>query len=86
MGNHSTDSGKNLRGAVEPMYGGSFGGPGSTKLGNEVATATVCGVGGSRTLYGQAGTQSQHGPVAGKPAPQGKDILREFGPDVPGRK
>jgi hypothetical protein len=66
LGNHSTDSGKNLRGAVEPMYGGSFGGPGSTKLGNEVAlNVGGGGVGTGRVLYGQSGTQAQHGAVSG---------------------
>jgi hypothetical protein len=39
------------------------------------------GVGGGRTLHGQAGQQSQHGPVAGKVQPQGRDILSSFGPE-----
>ena len=37
MGNHSTDSGKTLRNPATPLSAGTFGGPGSTKLGNEVA-------------------------------------------------
>ena len=84
LGNHSTDSGKNLRGAVEPMYGGSFGGPGSTKLGNEVAlNVGGGGVGTGRVRYGQGGTQAQHGQVnPGKPTPA-RDILGEFGSDSP---
>jgi hypothetical protein len=87
MSNHSTDSGRVLPNPATPMYGGSFGGPGSTKLGNEVAlNVGGGGVGTGRVLYGQSGTQAQHGPVnPGKPTPA-RDILREFGPDVPGRK
>jgi hypothetical protein len=42
-----------------------------------------CGTG--RTIY-KTGTQEQHGPVAGTVRPAGKDILSEFGPDVPGRR
>ena len=30
------------------------------------------------------GTQATHGPVAGKPAPQGRDILSDFGRDSAG--
>jgi hypothetical protein len=45
------------------------------------------GVGGGRTLYGQAGTQATHGPVApgeadrNREAPGSRDILREYGPE-----
>jgi hypothetical protein len=42
-----------------------------TKFGNEVAANTVCGVGGSRTIYA-TGTQTTHGSVAGTPKPQGR--------------
>jgi hypothetical protein len=80
--NHPTDGGgKTLRGGVEPMMSGKLVRPGQPEMGNTLAAATVCGVGGSRTLYGQAGTQSQHGPVAGSTKPAGKDILNSFGPD-----
>jgi hypothetical protein len=84
MSNHATDSGKALRNPATPLSAGSFGGPGSTKLGNEVALDVGGGgVGTGRTLYGQSGTQAQHGAVAGSPAPAGKDILNSFGPDSP---
>ncbi len=83
LGNHSTDSGKNLRGAVEPMYGGSFGGPGSTKLGNEVALNVGGGGPGTGRTVQHCGTQGTHGPVnPGKPTPA-RDILGEFGSDSP---
>ncbi len=35
------------------------------------------------TMYGNCGTQSQHGPVAGTTKPQGRDILSEFGSESP---
>ena len=35
------------------------------------------------TNYGSCGTQGQHGSVAGTPAPQGRDILSEFGRESP---
>jgi hypothetical protein len=88
MGNHATDKGKMLRGQPEPVRTGAVGGPGSTKLGNKVAEATVRGPGGSRTIYG-AGTQKQNGGAAGKLVGPGVDILNSFGPDsagVRGRK
>jgi hypothetical protein len=49
--------------------------------GNAVAASTVCGVGGSRTIY-KSGGQGIHGaPVQGStPAP--KDILSEYGPET----
>jgi hypothetical protein len=85
--NHSTDSGEKLPNPATPLYGGSMPGVGATKLGNE--TALNVGGGGpgiGRTLYGQSGTNQQYGPAAGKPAPQGRPILEDFGPNVPGRK
>jgi hypothetical protein len=54
--------------------------PPSVALGNSVAASTVCGPGGSRSVM-PSGGQGQHGPVAGKPAPQGRDILGSFGPE-----
>jgi hypothetical protein len=52
--------------------------------GNAVAASTVCGVGGSRTVY-KTGTQMLHGKVAG-PAPiQGREILGAFGPETSNR-
>jgi hypothetical protein len=84
MGNHSTDNGRVLRNPATPLSAGAFGGPGSTKLGNEVAlNVGGGGVGTGRTLYGQSGTQSQHGAVnPGKPT-SARDILGDFGSDSP---
>ena len=36
------------------------------------------GPGSGRTLYGQGGTQQQHGPATGPAPVQGRDIFREF--------
>ena len=56
MGNHSTDSGKDVRNPVKPIKAATFGGPGSTKLGNEVAlNVGGGGPGAGRTRYGQGG-------------------------------
>jgi hypothetical protein len=49
----------------------------ATPMGNQVASQTVCGVGGSRTVM-RAGTQATHGPVAGPAPVQGRNIFREF--------
>jgi hypothetical protein len=35
------------------------------------------------TMYGNCGTQSQYGSVAGQPKPQGREILGEFGRESP---
>jgi hypothetical protein len=40
------------------------------------------GPGTGRTLYGQSGTQSVHGPVVQGSAPGQRDILSEFGREV----
>jgi hypothetical protein len=52
--------------------------------GNDVAASTVCGPGGSRTIY-KSGFQALTGkpsPGEGKIGPSaGKDILSEYGPD-----
>jgi len=55
------------------------------ELGN--ACALNVGKGGpgtGRTIHA-SGSQSQHGPVAGTPRGPTPDILREYGPDMPGR-
>jgi hypothetical protein len=53
--------------------------------GNAVAASTVCGVGGSRTIY-KSGTQQVHGPVVQGQSPGRRDILSEFGPESRGRR
>lgn len=78
MGGRSTK----LPNPATPMIAGSMAGVGATKLGNEVAlNVGGGGPGAGRTLYGQSGVQGQHGPVAGSTKPQGREILRDFGPD-----
>ena len=54
------------------------------RMGNDLAEATKCGPGGSRTVY-RSGFQALTGkpsPGEGKIGPNaGKDILSEYGPD-----
>jgi hypothetical protein len=83
MGNHTANSGKALRGVVEPVRGATApkGGPGGVALGNAAAkNVGAGGPGAGRVVYG-SGTQGQHGAAAGSPKPAGRDILSDFGPD-----
>lgn len=78
VGSHTTTgsgsrSDTNYRG--QPLFKGQ-GGP-QSKLGNEIAATTVCGVGGSRTIH-KTGSQ-QSGPV--REMPKGREILGDFGPE-----
>ena len=74
MSNHSTDSGRVLPNPATPMIAGKMPDVGATKLGNEVAlNVGGGGPGTGRNLYGQSGTNAQHGPAAGKPAPGPSD-------------
>ena len=69
VGDHVTNQGATGYGGINP-FGAGQGYP--SKLGNEVAATTVCGVGGSRTIY-KTGVQSQHGaPAPGNPPPKGE--------------
>jgi hypothetical protein len=80
IGNHVTaDGGKstNYRGEGPIHQGAGFR---PAEMGNAVAAATKCGVGGSRTIY-SSGSQGTQGPVnPGKPSPS-RDILSQFGDD-----
>jgi hypothetical protein len=82
-GDHATGSGKIHRSAIERVEGPR---PISVKLGNEMAKP--CGPRGEgRTLYGQSGSQQQSGSANPGNAPaKNTDILKQFGPDVPGRR
>ena len=88
MGNHSTGSGKIHKSAVERVEGPRPVSAG-VMLGNENAkqlSGANCGVGKGRVIL-RSGGQGQHGPSAPGSAPaKNTDILRQFGPDVPGRK
>jgi hypothetical protein len=56
----------------------------SVALGNEVAlNVGGGGPGTGRTVTGKSGTNAQYGPPEGKPKPQGRDILREYGSESP---
>jgi hypothetical protein len=75
QGSHTTNrTDSSYRG--EKLYGGR----GYEPPGMISDPVKAVGVGGGRTIYG-TGTQSQHGQVAGKPSPQGREILREYGRD-----
>jgi hypothetical protein len=54
------------------------------RSGNDVAASTVCGPGGSRTVYerGISGVHGKASPGEGKIGPNaGRDILSEYGPE-----
>src|SRR5690348_4142489 len=65
-----------LTGATKPA-----GGPGGVPLGNEVAGNVGAGGPGAGREVHRTGSQAQHGPVEGRPAAQGRDILSQFGPE-----
>jgi hypothetical protein len=77
LGNKATDHAGKLKGSAEKLVGSKR--PLPSRLGNEVAASTICGVGGSRAVS-KSGSQQQWGPAApGNPRPSGGDILSEFG-------
>jgi hypothetical protein len=84
-GNHATSRARTLTKSIERVEGPR---PISVPLGNEVArNVGKGGCGTGRTLYGQSGSQGTHGSVnPGNPPAKNTDILRQFGPDVPGRR
>jgi hypothetical protein len=87
-GNHATDTRELLRKDVERVRGGlrPAGGPGGIPLGNQTAKECGQGPGGGRVVM-RSGSQQQYGVAASDSAPaKNTDILRQFGPDVPGRK
>jgi hypothetical protein len=81
QGNHTMRGPTNYRG--EPVVTSMPAG-GDQRLGNAVAASTVCGPGGSRSVMA-TGSQQQHGMPEGRAAPQGRDILSDFGPEEGGR-
>jgi hypothetical protein len=79
LGDHVT-SGRPANRAAEPMKAAA---PYKSALGNEVAAATVCGPGGSRTVH-RSGSQGQHGQAtaaANKPTSLPKDVHGFVGPE-----
>src|SRR5262245_11112942 len=77
-GNHTTDKGDLPFKSRQLDVGRGY----QTPVG---PTKAVPGPGGGRTIH-QRGSQGQHGPVAGQRPGPPRDILSEFGPDVPGRR
>src|SRR6266446_674002 len=51
----------------------------ASTLGNTLAPKVTCGPGGSRTVQ-KSGSQAQHGPSAGGPRPEARDIFKDFPP------
>jgi hypothetical protein len=82
VGDHSTNKGSTgyrgdpVRGAYRPP-----GSPGSILLGNAIAgNVKGGGPGAGRVLYGQSGTQGQHGsPAPGNAPTKVRDTLAEYG-------
>jgi hypothetical protein len=87
QGDHITNRAASTNYRGEPRLSGQNFQP--VKFGNEVALNVGRGGPGSgRKLYGQGGTQGQHGTTSpGNPPSKSTDILRQFGPDykAPGR-
>jgi hypothetical protein len=51
----------------------------ASQLGNSLAPKVTQGPGGSRTVQ-KSGSQAQHGPSAGGPKPESRDIFADFPP------
>jgi hypothetical protein len=82
VSDHATNSGRSSGYKGEALHGPASRNFQQIKFGNEVAlNVGKGGPGTGRTLYGQSGTQGQHGSVAGTNKPAGRDILGAFGPD-----
>jgi hypothetical protein len=75
-GNHAETVGTVKR-PPEPLVTGR--GP-QVPLGNAVAQNVGKGGPGAGRVVHARGSQGQHGPVAGSPQPQGRDILSDFSP------
>jgi|SRR5271166_4172503 len=85
LGNHVTDR-RQVVDPVERVRAGAMGGMGNVPLGNATAKSCAPGPGGGRVVM-RSGSQQQYGLAAPGSAPaKNTDILRQFGPDVPGRR
>ncbi|WP_426410038.1 hypothetical protein [Bradyrhizobium ganzhouense] len=78
--NHATDTGT-FRAASQPLVTGNAR---DVPLGNAVAGNVGRGGPGTGRVVHSTGSQGQHGPAAGSPQPQGRDILGDFGPNRKG--
>jgi hypothetical protein len=73
VGDHSTHRPDSTGYRGEKLHGPAERNFQPVPFGNEVAlNVGKGGCGTGRTLYGQSGTQGQHGSVAGNPKPQGR--------------
>jgi hypothetical protein len=80
VGNKVTESASTLAYRGEPMKMPRGPAGSNQPLGNAVAAATKCGVGGSRTIYSSG---SQGGmPVTPRAVGPTRDTMAEFGPDT----
>ena len=62
--------------AIEKIHAGTMS---QVPLGNTLAPKVTCGPGGSRDVH-RSGGQGQHGPSAGGPRPEPRDIFKDFPP------
>jgi hypothetical protein len=83
-GDHATELGRTRTDNTIPMYDGKT--PPSVVLGNQKALDVGRGGPGTGRTVMRSGSQGQHGDVAGKTKPLGRDILSDFGPDIRGRR
>ena len=74
-GNHSTNRGRTLTGAIERVRDGT----GYATPVGPTDNVKAVGVGGGREVF-RCGMQGQHGAPAGQVRPPGQDHLSQFGP------
>jgi hypothetical protein len=77
QGSHTTEGKETSYRGAGPIHQGPALRP--AEMGNALAAKTVCGPGGSRTIYA-SGSQGQTG-SGGAEKPSGRDILGSFGPE-----
>jgi hypothetical protein len=80
LGDHVTERGQPVRGAVEPMYGPA---PYKSALGNELATNVGKGGPGAGRRVHRSGSQAVHGAPTGNVNKPGlpQDVLSHYGPE-----
>jgi hypothetical protein len=77
-GSMISDGAYTIKNSALPVREGTAG---QVAMGNKVAASTVCGVGGSRTIY-RTGGQGTQGPVVPGNAKEGRSIFAEFPPET----
>jgi hypothetical protein len=81
VGNHATGDGPPTSYRGETFLNKLTPAGGAVPLGNQVALNVGKGGPGAGRTVMRSGAQGQHGAVAGTSKPQGREILRDFGPD-----